>query len=410
MSYLRSHHLARFALEILLILVITFAVFLTQQHPAQSQAGQQVGDITMLPSTVPIDPRVEKRAAELLKPKAQELGINKFVATDVMEKDGYYVISIAGLPNDLNPKWSLDQAKWLGTVTIVNPSLNKAMPGVVNDLSIPKAQSEDEFKSTGVGGSGNILPFRTGTTAVYGEVGVHACGFSLGGYKAVDLFPTENQIYASQGGQVSYVCRDGTQVALRIGEMLYDHLVDTGQQVGDSFTQGQSMGSLVKGTFDATCGYAAQNANAFHVHWCFLPSGGASFTADGYTLSTINGNWWKDGNSVAPTGTLTATWQDANVAPPGPTAGGNFWDGIASGVVGLFEKVVPGLPTHQTMGLADKVMGQAQAPMNLMYMLVFGIVDMTIPIFVFGIIMTLEAARLIYAAYMFVKKAIPVIG
>jgi hypothetical protein len=404
-DYLRHHHLARLGAELVVLAAVTIVVVFCQQRPVISSSGQQVGSLVMLPATIPVDKALERRVGELLQDTSATTKLPWFVITNVDRRGDYQVVSVAGLPKGLEMDWTLDQAQWLGVVTVVDPSVDRSMPGFVEDMTAPTYAEG----GTGVGGAGTILPFRSGTTAVYGSAGVHNCGFSLNGWKAVDLFPSENNVYSAEDGEVSYVCRDGTQVALRIGNYLYDHLVDHGQQVGEKVTQGQQLGSLVPGSFNATCGYADQQPTAFHVHWCFVPNGNGTFAADGYALNVNNQQWVKDQETVDIGGTLTATWQNANITP-GPTAGGNFWDGISSGFMGLVGKVVPALPQHETMGLADKVMGQATAPMQLMYVMVFGIVDMTIPIFVFGVIMALEAARLIYAAYMFVKKAIPVIG
>lgn len=178
--------------------------------------------------------------------------------------------------------------------------------------------------------TGYYLPWKTGTNARYGLLGVHVCGFGMDGWWAVDFFPAENQVYAMESGSITYVCRDSTQVAVRVGDnILYDHLVDTGQQIGDTYVQGQPMGALVTGSFTDLCGYASQQATAYHVHACFLPSGG-QFAADGYILSTATQNWTKSGTVYAPGDYMAATW----TAGLPSSAGGmfNIWDYLLAGI------------------------------------------------------------------------------
>jgi hypothetical protein len=260
----------------------------------------------------------------------------------------------------------------------------------------------------GTGGAGNILPFRSGTSAQYGMSGVHSCGFQLNGWQAVDFFPAEDMIYSSKAGEINYICRDNTQVAIRIGDNLYTHLADGGQLVGDTYAQGQAISGMVPGTFNDTCGVSNQSAQAYHVHFCFYPTHDV-WAADGYTLSTITGNWTKNGETYEPLEYLTADWSNAGVVL-GPVAGGNIWDSVTGGVTSMVGHTVEALPAHTDMGMANTVLGSAGPALDLIYTVVLSNFNLTVPMWCIGIIFVLETVRIAYAGWMWVKKAIPIIG
>lgn len=390
------------------IMLVVLVYGWMQLHPARPVAAQPK-NITMLPPTIKVPTDINNSVVAALERESGRLDVTTFAVTGLSARSGYTYVSVAGFPA-MRPGqyWNLDSAIWIGNVVVKDSSAVVAT--IPNDAITQQPLHAPGPEQTGRGGGTAFLPFASGSTAQYGIAGVHDCGFSLNGWKAVDLFPSSNMVYSSLGGEVNYVCRDGTQVALRIGNNLYDHLVDTGQQIGDKYTQGQALGSLVPGTFNTACGYASQNADAYHVHFCFIPDGG-NYYADGYTLSMASQTWTKGAENVAVGGTLTAAWTDANGNPvPSPTGGANFWDYAIGGVTGALGKVLPAFPTHQAMGMADNVIRYIKPPLDLAYTLILVNFDMTIPLWVIGIIFTLEAVRLIYAGYMWIKRAIPLIG
>jgi len=374
-----------------------------QQNPGQPAQAIEGQGIKLLPSTVPLSDALQRRALELLAVDASTRSVFVYAVTNLTQKDGYFYLSVAGLAEDAQ-KMDLSKSLWLGMLTIADTA---GYPGEVEESFSSQPQDTENY---GVGGSQNILPFRSGTQAQYGVLGVHNCGFSLNGWKAVDLFPEENMVYSTNEGQVSYVCRDDTQVALRIGDNLYTHLVDTGQQTGDRYDQGQALAGMVPGTYDATCGYADQQPEAYHVHFCFIPNPAGTWSADGYALNVTNGNWVKGEETVAPTDYLTADWEVAGIDTPGPSVGSNFWDGIASGVMTLVEPAVNELPEHQDMDISGRVTGIMTTPLKLLYLVILINFDMTVVMWVVGIIAVLEMARLVYAAWMWIKRAIPIVG
>lgn len=363
------------------------------------------GGITMLSSTVPASYELQSRCLDLLAEDASTRGVFIYAITNITQEDFYYYVSVAGLPIG-STKMDLSKSVWLGVITI---SKLPGLPGIVDDSLSSQPVDTSEYGKD-VGGAINVLPFRDGTTATYGVLGVHNCGFSLNGWRAVDLFPAENMVYSTNDGQVSYVCRDGTQVALRIAENLYTHLVDTGQATGQQYTQGQAIAGMVPGTYEATCGYADQQPDHYHVHFCFIPNPAGTWSADGYALNVGNGNWVKGGETVAPLGTLTADWANAGISGPAPAAGSNFWDGIVEGVMQIVEPTVDEFPDHQEMGIADRVVSTLTTPIRLIYLVILINFKMDVVMWVVGIVTVLEGIRLVYAAYMWVKRAIPVIG
>jgi len=393
-----------------LVVIIALLLNAPGQHDStgQQQKATQNSVITMLASTMPVDLALQNRVMETLTIDAMQRGVFVYAITDVSQRNGYYFVSVSGLPLGATEMHLIDST-WLGMVQL---PLQPDLAGYVVELQ--PSQPTDMLASMdtpnyGTGGAGNILPFRSGTQAQYGTSGVHTCGFNLNGWKAVDLFPAENMIYSSRSGEINYVCRDDTQVAIRIGENLYTHLADNGQQVGDIYQQGQAISGMVPGTFNDTCGISNQNEGTYHVHFCFLPDPDNTFHADGYTLNTNTEIWSKGETTVDILGYLTADWSNAGVST-GATAGGNVWDSTVGGITSMVENTANSLPVHTDMGMVNTVIGSAGPAMDLIYTVVLSNFNLTVPMWVMGIIFVLETVRIAYAGWMWVKKAIPIIG
>lgn len=392
-----------------LICIILFLVWSKSSPVDQNNTVQPVDEpsgITLLASTIKVDPPIERQVERLLAVDAPIRSVFVYAITDLVDKNGYYYVSVAGLPIG-STKMFLGDALWLGSVQLAKMP---GLPGFVTELmASQQTEKTIQVKQTIGGGAGNILPFRSGTQAQYGMSAVHNCGFSLNGWKAVDFFPSEDMVYSSMAGEVNYVCRDTTQVALRIGDNLYTHLVDNGAQVGDQYTQGQAISGMVPGTFTNSCGVADQGESQYHVHFCFQPDPTGFFHADGYALNTATGTWTKGQDQVNPLGYLTADWQDATIIP-GPAAGANVWDSTVNGVTSMVNHTADALPQHVDLKMADTVLGNVGPAFDLMYTVILANFDLTIPLWVIGIITTLELVRIAYAGWMWVKRAIPIIG
>lgn len=372
--------------------------------PRLPRQPKEENPVTMFPPTIPVGEDTQQAIKSLLETKAPERGVFVYQITDISCKAAYCYASVAGYPLGTEAP-NLDIAIWLGRVTLAQDG-----PGEVEDFTVPMNEGGGTYivsQPGDYGGSGYQLPFANGTTAMYGVLGVHNCGFALNGWKAVDLFPSTDMVYASIGGEVTYVCRDGTQMALRIGDSLYTHLEDNGTEQGRYYNQGQAISSLVPGSYTASCGYAAQAAGAAHVHFCFPDYG--TFQADGYTLDTTTGLWTKGSDTVDVEGTLTADWANATVdpgQPPNPTGGGNFWDMMTGAMLQVVYKVLPVIPDHKAMQLAERVLTVAATTLEVIYWIILTNFDMTVPIWVFSIWIVLELARLIYIVFVWIAKII----
>lgn len=397
---------------------LTLYGMLSGLQPAMPAAKtvQVVEGLTMLPSTVPVEPELESAVARALASEATERSIFTWAITDVSEHADYWVVSVAGLPYNAE-RMRLDDALWLGTVTIVDlpdlpgsvdpqPMTNMDQTAVQPDAS--SGSDNLEGGKTGIGGSAYLLPWRDGTLATYGIAGVHNCGYGTN-WKAVDFFPEENMIYASMKSETSYVCRDATQVTIRAAEFIYAHLEDIGQQVGDQYQAGGQIGSVVAGSFDDTCGYAAQQENHYHVHYCFADSAYYQFHADGYVLTTTLGTWSKDGQNYSPGDQLTAEWS-TNGDPSQLAPGSNLFDMLAGAALAIFDKVLPNFGHHAAMDLAARILGPASAILNLVYNIVLMNFDMTAVGWVVGIILTVEAARLVVISIGWIGKGVKLLA
>src|SRR5690606_35891679 len=90
------------------------------------------------------------------------------------------------------------------------------------------------------------FPWETGYSMQFGKYGIHANGFSsvVSNWKAIDFMSAgntglgraPNKLLASLSGTISYVSRDNTSVAVRIGSFFYSHLLDNASlKVGQEF-------------------------------------------------------------------------------------------------------------------------------------------------------------------------------
>lgn len=388
-----------------LALVAVSAGWIAYQQRGQTAAGViRSGELTaMAPSGGDVISREDTvQVLDVLAKDSARRGIWIYAITSAETRGGYLYASVAGFPGnqDINAPWTLDQATWLGSVT----QASGASVGAVQGDSFG-AQALQAF---GTGGGGFILPFYHGTSAQYGVLGVHDCGFSMNGWKAVDLFPTTQQIYAAYDGEVSYVCRDGTQISYRVGDLMYVHMQDNGVQIGEQISQGQLLGSPVTGTFTATCGNASQTAGIGHVHFCFLPYDNA-WSADGYTLSALSNNWTKGGTTYAPLSWLNATWESGDVIidPPSSSAmGGNFWDSIVAVLSPSITDSVASLPDHQMVELSDRSTTILIPVLQLLWPFL-SLFQLTWWAWALGIIAILETLRISFAVVMWGKKVLP---
>ncbi len=249
-----------------------------------------------------------------------------FAVTDWRQDGSWAIASVVGLSRLRNGNaWSVDDGTWVGIVLLEQlsggawqgatqgtKSFSSLLGAVPNSFLDPTARRNlDPLNPAGMQAlttAGYIFPLQPGTLMYYGGNGVHANGFSgvVSGWKAVDLMSdgdttqnhAPNRLIASETATISYVCNDGHSVAVKMGDFFYTHLIYNDKLFeGSTFNQGDYMGKLKTGTFNAGCGYADQGSNWFHVHWGF-PN--ANLHVENWTLSMSTGNWTDGTATVTP--------------------------------------------------------------------------------------------------------------
>jgi hypothetical protein len=295
--------------------------------PSAGTSRAAASGIALVPGTYKLNAEQTAALADALNRSATYLPSTlRYVAiSGLNESGGWYFVSITGfdtLGADL--QWTLDDASWLGVALLTQSADGTWQCEVPGSpayeamlASIPSSVLSGTAK-TNLSPSRRLLavteayrfPWAVGTNMMYGSLGIHPGGFaSLGSYKAVDLLSdgntslghAPNQLLAAASGAIDYVCNDNTSVAIRIGQLLYVHLLyNTNLVTGHTFTQGDTLGQLKTGSFNANCGYASQNADWFHVHWAF-PDTGSSFQAGGWTLQFDDQMWHRGADTISTT-------------------------------------------------------------------------------------------------------------
>jgi hypothetical protein len=282
--------------------------------------------MTLVPGTVKLSSPQEQALADALNRASAFLPPTlRYAAVSGLNVAGnWYFVSVTGfdtLSSDLS--WTLDDATWLGVALLAQsadgawqsevqgaPAFETMLASIpANVLSSAARNSISPQRRLLAVSEAYRFPWAVGSNMMYGSLGIHAGGFaSLGSYKAVDLLSdgntasghAPNQLLAAASGAIDYVCNDGTSVAIRIGQLLYVHLLaNTNLVTGHSFSQGDTLGQLKTGSFSANCGYASQSANWFHVHWAFPDTG--SFQAGGWTLQFADQMWHRGSETITTT-------------------------------------------------------------------------------------------------------------
>jgi hypothetical protein len=285
---------------------------------------------------------------------------------------------------------------------------------------------------------GLVWPFKTGTWAVYGSSGVHHdSGSMMPGDSAVDFVGDDSwsggmspEVYAVASGVVVAHCdgvhNGGIRVSGPSGDFMYFHL-QPGQpkmEMGTSIARGERIGILAYGTFnDSPCGYANQGATQYHIHFGFLPSGGF-FQIGGCNLNLSTQNWLCGSTTIGVLGHLVNNGGSApapTVTPGGPTVtpnpgqigtvvgGEHIWNGLIAGFVSFIQTTVRTIfPAHTSLGLAAWV-DKAYTTLTDFSWLVAasGLIWIVPSLICYGIIVTLESLRIIYALIRLIYGLVP---
>jgi hypothetical protein len=273
-------------------------------------------DITLVPGTVSVQGPVEQAVREAIGDAGEVLPAADYYSISAIRsaEDWLFVSAVALKGLDGNLKWNLQDAVWAGLVLLHREDSDRWVGATegTNQFSIllsevpdtvldPRSKQDlDPLQLGLLEGSGYRFPWQSCYWMQYGEFGVHDAGF-FAGWKAVDFLSdgntntghAPNRLLAAASGSISYVCNDGTSVAVRIGDLLYAHLLNNGNlTTGHHFNQGDELGQLRPGSFSGNCGWASQGDNWFHVHWGFPDTG--TFQAGGWTLNLSDQHWRRD--------------------------------------------------------------------------------------------------------------------
>ena len=283
-----------------------------------SQAAQATPTaITLIPGTATLEASQEAALIDTLNRAAPSLPSNlRYVAVSSLNQSGGWIFtSLTGFDQISDQKsWQVDDATWIGLALMTRspdgvwrsevqgtPEYETLLASIPDGaLSTSAKMSLSPIRRRLAPTEAYRLPWVTGYSMQYGVLGVHDGGFAgLGDYKGVDFLSdgntaaghAPNQLLAAAAGAINYVCNDGINIAIRIGDLMYLHLnyPNTNLVVGRTFNQGDVLGPLRTGSFSGNCGYASQGANWFHVHWNFPNTG--SFQAGGWTLQFADQLW-----------------------------------------------------------------------------------------------------------------------
>jgi hypothetical protein len=283
---------------------------------------------------------------------------------------------------------------------------------------------------------------------MYGLRGIHGSGdYGTSGMVAVDLVGGDTlgtniappTVYASASGTISYICTDGTSVAVQVTNgtdtFIYAHLVDNANlTIGHAVTKGVPFASITYGSYTDECGWASQSATSYHLHWMFAPDSGF-FQTEGYVLDTSTGVFTRGTETVNKLGYLTASGGSSVIIdnpddpingpvlvidPYNPAnitlSGGHIWDNI---IMGLFQAMGN---FASTLPLRGEALGGGDAPKDpyqgvglglkqvisysiRLAFLFFGGLSLMGPILAtFWLIATIESAYLLFYLYGLYKK------
>lgn len=423
------------------------------------------GDVCMTAPTVPIP-------AEWAAVVMDVLNTAPVLPADVrcfaiINKSAYSdhqaLISIAGIIGD-PANWNLqDHAIWFSLVALEQAPAGGAWSGAIRGTprfvelieqfpitaeaiaALGGDTDTQEFFAPAAPTADNYFPFASGTSVIYGINGVH----SHGNLVAVDFVSWEgdgmapNAVYAAASGYVSNICRDDTQMGLRIGNFYYLHLVNDGAITeGRYYMTHDFVGNMVTGNFNDECGNASQQPGHWHLHFAFAPSSG-QLRMEAWTLNTSTGVWTHDSGATRSTGSLIgpADWGgyfppppptppvpptayppgttpqvppiSGTPGPPGPNGygfsnGTNFWSFLTGGIRDLGKAFADQLAGHEYMSMANTVREYAALPAAVLFYT--AVINYRFPFLVVMAIFVMESVRWVYAAYMLIKRAIPFAG
>jgi len=316
----------------------------------------------------------------------------RYYAVTYTQKSGVHdtYVSLVGLniqtPDDEwslveNPETGQTYVIWVGTILVseggqvdddpFDLALSYA-PGAKKANVLPMPQS-------GQGGGSYVrFPWQPSKAVQYGIFAMHYAGYDTDNtWLAVDFISgsdmgsgaANDSVYASVGGNISYVCNYGDSVAIKISgngdDFLYAHLLPNANlTLGRAFAAGEMLGTLKHGSFADQCGWAAQQEDHWHLHWGFRPTGTTfsvlrEFRAEGcrgLKSAVFTKGIWECGEEIIePLGYLYH-YGNISVNPDTGEVGYNarptspsFWNSLIIGMGELLETLLTDkLPEHHS--------------------------------------------------------------
>jgi hypothetical protein len=364
-------------------------ILLSLFSPQQAVRAQSAASVIY--TTIPVDGELRARVDEWLatSPPTNEI-YYAITYTQPYGLDAYYVSLVALHLQSPDESWSFtgdeetgeSKVAWFGTILLHNDGsaeMFSTSGGEIGGVS-KLASLIEPAPALGAGGGAYVrFPWQPSKAVKYGVLGVHSAGYSLSAtnWRAVDLVSgsdmgsgaANDQVYASVAGSVDYVCQDSDSTAIKVSgsgdEFLYAHLVDNANlTIGHTFSSGSVIGSLVHGSFAGdlvgNCGYAAQTAEHWHLHWGFKMAN-TRFQAEGCILTQAvsvgagdvaigTAGAWQCGNTTVKTNGVLTHFGDI----PGNDGGAqtndvNFFDYLLVGFKGIFDALIGNtLPEHNS--------------------------------------------------------------
>jgi hypothetical protein len=338
------------------------------------------------------------------------------------------------------------------TATPSNTPTETLTPTITNTPENTLTPTVTPIPAVGGGGGANILlPFAPGNQMMYGLRGIHGSGdYGTSGMVAVDLVGGDTlgtniappTVYASASGTISYICTDGTSVAVQVTNgtdtFIYAHLVDNANlTIGHAITKGNPFASIKYGSYTDECGWASQSANSYHLHWMFAPDSGF-FQTEGYVLDTSTGVFTKGTETVNKLGYLTASGGSSVIIdnpddpidgpvlvidPLNPAnitlGGGHIWDNMIMGLfqgLGNFASTLPlesasvgggDAPKPLTQGWVAAAKSLVTMAVRMTYLFFGGLALIGPFLFTTWLILTIEAVYFLFFLYRLIVKIIP---
>lgn len=412
--------------------------------------GTGLKQVIMASPSVVVAAGLTDAVREALVSDNPDLSSNMWAITDVYTVGDYSMISLAGLDVD-DPEdpddWNIYDAIWVGTALARENGDSTYTVGLQGSSTYSTLLGESTFddptsgaEGGGEGGGHLWFPWRIGTLANYGMLGVHDASVTLPGWKAVDFVGGStygdnhmpNMVYGVTTEPIKWICRDGTQLGLATENFYYLHLEPNSSiQTGSMIYQGQPIGALITGSHNTDCGYTSQQSTSYHLHFGFSPAGDY-FQMENWVLNLTSEDWVNGSSVVSPRQNLLAEWpshsgpvptQGPTPTPGGPTptvgaepppppayGGDSLWDPVVYGLHDMAEITASRFPEHEEEGMGTQITSGAEIAIRVAFVMLSSNFDLSISMVVFGLIASSEVVRIIYAVYLGIKKLIPMIG